>query len=80
MTTTSISCAPSAQTKHRPTLFAMIADRYRAMRERRKARQAVGDLRVLSNHTLKDIGLHRSEITSLVCLAQSDRRRGHAGN
>lgn len=80
MTITSMTCSDQAQTKQQPSLAVMIAERYRAMRERRKARCAMGELRALSIHTLKDIGLHRTEVSSVVCVAQSDRRRNYAGH
>ena len=40
-----------------------LVDRFRAARRRRAA---IGELSALSDHTLKDIGLHRSEIRSVV--------------
>lgn len=46
-----------------------IADAYRRRRARRYSVQALASL---SDHALKDIGLHRSEIVSLV-EAQEDR-------
>lgn len=67
---------PSASESQSVT--SLIARRLRALRQRRRERREMRELRVLNNHTLKDIGIHRSEITSIVCVDQSDRRRRHA--
>ena len=80
MTTTTITCATGTRPTRAPSIVTRLADGYRAVRQRRHERRAIGELRGLSGHTLKDIGLHRSEITSIVCVSQTDRRRRHANN
>ena len=60
-------------------LLSRVIRSYRGYIERRKARRAIGELRRLSGHTLKDIGLHHSEVTSVVCGDQTGRRRRYAG-
>lgn len=49
-----------------------------AFREWRTRRSNLRDLQNLSDHTLRDIGLHRSELTSITSHANdlSRRRRG----
>jgi uncharacterized protein YjiS (DUF1127 family) len=51
-----------------------------AWRLRRQQRRAMHELGRLSNHALKDIGIHRSEITSIIHVQDNHRRRRYAGN
>ncbi len=60
-----------------PTFARKVFDSIHAMRERRKQRTAIRELRSLDNHTLKDIGLHRTEVTSVICADPAGRRRHH---
>ncbi|MDH3740568.1 MAG: DUF1127 domain-containing protein [Hyphomicrobiales bacterium] len=80
MTATTLSRAVRPAATEPETVASMIVRRFRALRQRRYEHRAMRDLRGLSGHTLKDIGLHRSEITSIVCVDQTDRRRRYAGN
>ena len=80
MTATALSRVVRPSVTEPETVTSMFARRFRALHQRRHERRAMRDLRVLDNHTLKDIGLHRSEITSIVCVDQSDRRRRHANS
>lgn len=80
MTTPTLACAAWSPSTDRGSITGMITRRFHAMRQRRFERRDLGTLRGLNSHTLKDIGLHRSEITSVVCVEQSDRRHGYAGN
>ena len=80
MTATTISRVVKLSAAEPETVTRMLVGYLRAARQRRYERRAVRDLRVLDNHTLKDIGLHRSEITSIVRVDQSDRRRRHANS
>lgn len=43
-------------------------------KERREEKRAMRHLRQLSDHTLRDIGIHRSEISSMVRHGRSGRR------
>ena len=43
-------------------------------RERRDEKRAMRHLRQLSDHTLRDIGIHRTEISSMVRHGRSGRR------
>ena len=65
---------------NRPSLlFAGIQAMLRAWSQTRKREADIASLRALDDHTLKDIGLHRSEIASVVYgrgLDPSRRRRG----
>ena len=53
---------------------------WRAYWERRARKASVFLLRSLDNRTLDDIGLHRSEIESLVYDKSKDRRRRYEPN
>ena len=59
------------------TTLKAIAKSMGEQRQRRIERRAMAELGGLSNHQLKDIGLHRSEISSIVHGAQAwtERRR-----
>ena len=63
------------------TIFASIAQALRcgleAKRKRRQSRVASASLGSLSDLALKDIGIHRTEIGSVVRSAANDRRRSH---
>lgn len=48
-------------------------------RERRRQREAIATLKGISDHALKDIGVHRSEVTSVVHHAASDRKQRYDG-
>lgn len=48
---------------------------WRAMRARRQRRQTMGRLAALSDQTLKDLGVHRSEVCSIAYWNKSDRTR-----
>ena len=75
MTTNIFHCPQAAQ----GVSFACdLRNSFRAWRLRRQKRRAVQQLRGLNNHALKDIGLHRSEIMSLVHTSGKDRRRCYA--
>lgn len=51
-----------------------------AYRTRQARRASIQKLNALSDHTLKDIGIHRSEIVSLVeAGGRGERRRRYAG-
>ncbi|MGI9463040.1 MAG: DUF1127 domain-containing protein [Aestuariivirgaceae bacterium] len=80
MTVTTLSRAVRAPANQPTWITNMITQRVRAFRQRWHERRAMGELRVLNNHTLKDIGVHRSEISSIVCVNQTDRRKRHAGH
>ena len=41
---------------------------------RRDARRAIHELRMLDDHTLRDIGIHRSEISSIVMELSGEER------
>ncbi|MGI9381579.1 MAG: DUF1127 domain-containing protein [Methyloligellaceae bacterium] len=63
----------------RPTPLAVVHGVLRVWSQIRKREADIANLRTLSDHTLKDIGLHRSEITSVVYGRGQDlsrRRRG----
>ena len=47
--------------------------------ERRRQREAIATLKGISDHALKDIGVHRSEVTSVVHHAASDRKQCYDG-
>ncbi len=55
--------AGGAQLRSVETGVSRLVEGFRAARRRRAA---IGELSALSNHALKDIGLHRSEIRSVV--------------
>jgi uncharacterized protein YjiS (DUF1127 family) len=55
--------AGGAQLRSIETGVSRLVEGFRAARRRRAA---IGELSALSNHALKDIGLHRSEIRSVV--------------
>ncbi len=80
MTTTPIAFAAATRSTRTTSFVKRLADGYRAMRRRRHQRHAMSDLRRLSGHALKDIGLHRSEISSIVYVSEAGRRRRYAGN
>ena len=80
MTTSSTTRAFETPVGTGGSITDMIIRRYRARRNRRLARRAMGELRALNNHTLKDIGMHRSEVISVVCADPTGRRRRYAGN
>ena len=52
---------------------------YRAMRERSEHRRAVRELRAMNRHVLKDIGIDRSEIVSVIHGQPGERTRSYAG-
>ena len=43
-------------------------------KQRREQKRSIQHLRRLSDHTLRDIGIHRSEISSMVVHGRSGRR------
>lgn len=52
-----------------------LKDAWFSFREARERRRAVREMQLLDNRTLKDIGINRSEIMSVVHGNQKDRRR-----
>ena len=64
---------------NRPAPLAAIHHALRAWSQKRKRRADIANLRALSDHTLKDIGLHRSEINSVVYGCGSDLSRRKRG-
>ena len=44
---------------------------------RRHERRAMSSLKAMSDHALKDIGLHRSEVTSVVRRSAEGRRQSY---
>lgn len=59
------------------TLTASLVAAYRAFRSYRMRRRTVLSLSKLSDHDLKDIGVTRSEISSIAYGLQAERRRSH---
>ena len=53
------------------TWFASVVESWR---ERREEKRAMRHLRRMSDHTLRDIGIHRTEISSMVRHGRSGRR------
>jgi len=80
MSDTTVNAVLDAPDTPLGALVRKVAGSYRGFTKRRKARRASCELRRLSGHTLKDIGLHHSEITSVVCADQTGRRRRYAGS
>ena len=80
MTMTTASATLNSPTSLIAVVMVKLGQAYRVYRSNRQARKAIRDLRQLNGHTLKDIGLHRSEITSVVRADQTERRRGYAGS
>jgi uncharacterized protein YjiS (DUF1127 family) len=80
MTVSSLSRSQAAPAAVGRSFLQMLASRVHELRGRRKSRRAVQELHALSGHTLKDIGLHRSEVTSVVFTDSKERRRRHAGH
>ena len=52
-----------------------VASLWEAMQARRRRRQTTGRLAALSDHTLKDLGVHRSEVSSIAYWNKADRTR-----
>ena len=77
ITTMGAGRAPSGRSRIR----AVIQMRLRAFEEWRRQRENLRALRSLSDHTLRDIGLHRTELSSIASLEGHDpsRRRRGAG-
>lgn len=59
------------------TFLARLKAAYRAYRDSRARRLATHTLAVLDDHLLKDIGITRSEILSVVYGPRDERRRGY---
>ena len=51
-----------------------LKDAWFSFREARERRRTVREMQLLDNRTLKDIGINRSEILSVVHATQKDRR------
>jgi len=62
---------------HISSLVSRIVAAHRAFWLRRAHRRAVWNLSELDDYLLKDIGVARSEIRSLVSDPSGDRKRGH---
>lgn len=61
--------------------FEMLREAWSAFRRYRQTHRAIHELRAMADWQLRDIGIHRSEIPSVVAGADSDlsrRRRGAA--
>lgn len=56
-------------------LVSAIDAAWRAARARQQRRRSMSQLAALSDHTLKDVGLSRSEIASIAHWNESDRTR-----
>ena len=67
--------APSSLSRFR----AVVRSRRRAYRAWQAKRANLRALRALSDHTLKDIGLHRSQLASVVVFDGADRTRRDRG-
>jgi uncharacterized protein YjiS (DUF1127 family) len=59
------------------TFFGRLRAAYKAYRDSRARRLATHTLAELDDHLLKDIGITRSEILSVVYSSGDERRRGH---
>ncbi len=64
-----------------PSVTAGVAEKYKqwmgALRAARKRRESVISLSALDARALADIGMNRTEITSIVYAGGEDRRRAH---
>ena len=52
----------------------LLADWAETRAERRRERQAIASLKGLSDYALKDIGVHRSEVSSIVHDTKRERK------
>jgi uncharacterized protein YjiS (DUF1127 family) len=64
----------------RRSVMRRISHVYGAFREARERRLAAQEMNFLDDGTLKDIGIHRSEITSLIHGDPRDRIHSYSGN
>lgn len=78
MTTTVYTC----ETMEAPNVIRRAADTaavwWQSARHRRHQRDSVRRLRAMTDHQLRDVGIHRSEITSVVYGTPGGSRTYHA--
>jgi uncharacterized protein YjiS (DUF1127 family) len=74
MTFAQLTTVPVSAAARTAGLFRNIALRFMDWQERRATREM---LRTLDGRTLKDIGVDRNEIESLIYGERNDRRRGY---
>lgn len=79
MTAISTLGAGNAPSSWSSRIRTMVRGAKRAFVEWNVQRENIRALRTLSDHTLKDIGLHRSELTSLAVLDGHDQTRRSRG-
>ena len=77
MTTTTMSTNTVAPTDTRARVSNTVRSFWEAVKYRNHQRRSVRHLRSMSDHTLKDLGIHRSEINSVVYGRDAERVRYH---
>ena len=77
MTTATMTTSTATATGTKTSFSDTVRSYWKTMMFRNQQRRSVRQLRALSDHHLRDLGIHRSEITSVVYGRDADRVRYH---